>query len=119
MEDADSSTNKLPEPEIALEQVQGDEAYSGSLGGKRNQFESYKKYYLVGRVPVSFEKEKTGLVRILAFNHLSGQLEPRPDYWSDITRDRDGIVQEISEEQFILSLNNPDPDLSFGHRPEP
>lgn len=85
----------------------------GSLDRKGEQMKASKKYYLVGRVPVSFEKEETGLVRILAFNHLSGQLEPRPDYWSDITRDRDGIVQEINEEEFRLSLR-PDPGLSFG-----
>lgn len=88
-------------------------------GWQRHQLQSYKKYYLVGRVPVSFEKEKTGLVRILAFNHLSGQLEPSPDYWSDITQNRDGLMHEISEEQFRLSLNNPDPDLRFGQQPEP
>lgn len=62
-----------------------------------------KRFFLVGKVPVSFERDARG-VRVLAFDGVSGAFEPRPDYWTEIDYDRSGRVREVDEPEFARAV---------------
>lgn len=62
------------------------------------------QFYLVGEVPVKMIRHEEGITVLEAFNRRTGRFEANSKYYSMIRRDDTGLVQEVTEPEFLQAV---------------
>ena len=62
------------------------------------------QFYLVGEVPVKMIRHEGGTTVLEAFNRRTGRFEANSRYYSMIRRDDTGLVQEVTEPEFLRAV---------------
>ena len=62
------------------------------------------RYYLVGRVPVAYERREDGSVVLRAFNPLTRAFVTDARYYSEIERDDTGRVRELTPAEYEATV---------------
>ena len=63
-------------------------------------------FYLLGRTPVRYFTTQEGGLKVEAYDPLQGRFMLRPEYRLEIDHDRDGVVREVTEGEFIAALED-------------
>lgn len=64
-----------------------------------------QEFYLVGRVPVRVQRQSGAMV-VYAFNRYLNREESRPEYWSEITFDRGGLVRHVHHKEYQQAVRD-------------